>query len=141
MPDFTASLIDHLNVSVTDLSRSVAFYTAALAPLGVGTTMSVPADPSTGQRPMHGFGWHHKPFLWLVEGGQPGPDTHIGLTAPDQETVRAFYAAALAAGATTRRAPGYCPEYHPGYYGAFVNDPDGINLEAVHHGDPSGDAS
>ncbi len=134
MPDFAGSRIDHINVPVIDLGRSVAFYEAALAPLGVSTTMSVRANPDADQKAMHGFGWSHKPFLWLVEGGQPlGPDTHIALTADDHETVRAFYDAALAAGATSRRPPGHCPEYHADYYGAFVNDPDGINLEAVCH--------
>lgn len=102
-------MIDHLNLPVGDLDRAVAFYTEALAPLGIHTVMHVPADPGSGQKAMHAFGAGPKPFFW---------------------------AAALAAGATPLRPPGLCPEYHSDYYGAFAGDPDGINVEAVCHRAP-----
>jgi catechol 2,3-dioxygenase-like lactoylglutathione lyase family enzyme len=133
--DFSGSRIDHLNLPVDDLPRSVAFYEAALAPLGIGTLFAVP--PGQGQKAMHAFGVHPKPFFWLVQRDAPGPrydaDTHVAFTADDRATVDAFHAAALAAGATSLREPGIWAEYHPTYYGAFVADPDGVNLEAVCH--------
>lgn len=103
MPDFTGSSIDHLNIAVPDLARSLAFYEPTLASLGIVKVMTVPADEATGQLEMHGFGWEHKPFFWLVAGGR------------------------------TLLEPGLRPEYQPDYYGAFVLDPDGINVEAVCH--------
>jgi len=135
VPDFSGSLIDHLNLPVTDLAASVAFYTAALAPLGITTLIPVPADEAADQKAMHAFGVHPKPFFWLVAGApvRYDADTHVAFTAPDRATVDAFHEAAVAAGATTLRPPGEYPEYHPGYYGAFVADPDGINVEAVCH--------
>jgi catechol 2,3-dioxygenase-like lactoylglutathione lyase family enzyme len=144
LPEFGGSKLDHLNLPVDDLPRSIAFYQAALAPLGITTLLSVPADPGNAQKAMHGFGVHPKPFFWLVDGSGGGgrrydADTHVAFTADDQATVDAFYRAAIAAGGTSLRPPGIWAEYHPGYYGAFVRDPDGINIEAVHHGVP-GDA-
>lgn len=134
MADLSGSRIDHLNIPVTDLPRSVAFYEPVLATLGITTLLAVPADAASGQKAMHGLGQDRKPFLWLVEGGVAlNGDTHIGLTADDRATVRRFYETALANGATPREAPGLHPEYHPDYFGGFVNDPDGINLEAVCH--------
>jgi catechol 2,3-dioxygenase-like lactoylglutathione lyase family enzyme len=135
VPGLTGSLIDHLNLPVDDLNRAVAFYEVALAPLGIGTLLSVPADPAADQKAMHAFGVHPKPFFWLVDSGGDGvrydTDTHVAFSANDRATVDSFYEAALAAGATSLRPPGLWTEYHPAYYGAFVSDPDGINLEAV----------
>lgn len=78
-----------------------------------------------------------KPFFWLVESGKDGPrydaDTHVAFTCDDRATVDAFHAAATAAGGTSLRAPGVWAEYHPDYYGAFVADPSGVNIEAVCH--------
>jgi catechol 2,3-dioxygenase-like lactoylglutathione lyase family enzyme len=134
VPDYAGSLIDHLNIAVPDLARSLAFYEPVLATLGITKLLRVPAGP--GQLEMHGFGRHPKPFFWLVADGRVGDDMHLAFTAADRDTVRAFYDAALAAGATSLLPPGLRPEYQPDYYGAFVLDPDGINLEAVcHHGD------
>jgi catechol 2,3-dioxygenase-like lactoylglutathione lyase family enzyme len=133
----SGSGIDHVNLPVGDLGRSVAFYTAALEPLGITTLLRAPADPQNEQKAMHAFGVHPKPFFWLVDSGGSGPrydaDTHIAFTTDDRTTVDAFYQAALAAGGTSLRPPGVWPEYHPDYYGAFVADPDGINVEAVCH--------
>lgn len=134
MSSFEGSRIDHLNLPVTDLARSVAFHTAALAPLGIEPLITVPAAP--GQKAMQAFGTHPKPFFWLVEVDRAvhyDDDTHLAFTASEHAGVDAFHAAALAAGATTLRGPGLQPEYHADYYGAFVRSPDGVNLEAVCH--------
>ena len=81
-----------------------------------------------------------KPYFW-VDGARPPPvsGVHVSFAAPDRETVDAFHAAALAAGGTDNGAPGPRPIYHPGYYGAFVLDPDGNNIEAVCHFPPRGE--
>lgn len=136
MDGLTGSLIDHLNLPVADLARAVGFYTAALAPLGIHSVLDVRADPGTGQKAMHGFGVGAKPFFWVVAAGpetRHDRDTHLAFTAPDRAAVEAFWVAALAAGATPLREPGFCPEYHPDYFGAFATDPAGINVEAVCH--------
>lgn len=143
MTELEGSLIDHLNLPVGDLPRAVAFYEAALAPLGIHTVLAVPADPAARQKAMHAFGVGPKPFFWVIEAGRDvhfDADTHLAFTAPDRHAVRAFWDAALAAGAAALREPGVCPEYHADYYGAFVEDPNGVNLEAVcHRPAPAGD--
>lgn len=135
-PDRTGSQIDHLNFGVSDLQASAAFYREALAPLGITEIMRVP--PGVEQLAMIAFGWAHvKPFFWIVDapGSQVGPHTHLAFSAPDRATVDAFHDAALAAGATELRPPGLQPEYHATYYGSFVRDLNGVDLEAVcHHG-------
>lgn len=134
MSSFEGSRIDHLNLPVADLARSVAFHTAALAPLGIEPLITVPATPT--QKAMQAFGVHPKPFFWVVEVDRAvtyDDDTHLAFTAPDHAGVDAFHAAAVEAGAVTLRAPGLQPEYHADYYGAFVRTPDGVNLEAVCH--------
>ncbi len=136
--DLSGSLIDHLNLPVGDLGAAVGFYEKALAPLGITTLLRVPASPQAEQKAMHAFGAGHKPFFWLVERGAEeharyDADTHVAFTAADRAAVDAFYEAALAAGGTSLREPGVWPEYHAGYYGAFVADLDGVNVEAVHH--------
>ncbi len=133
MPDYTGSLIDHLNISVPDLARSLAFYEPTLAAIGIVKVMAVPSDGTKGQPEMHGFGWPHKPFFWLIADGTLGENMHLAFTVDDRATVRRFWAAAAAAGATLTLEPGVRPEYHLDYYGAFVLDPDGINVEAVCH--------
>jgi len=134
MPDYTGSLIDHLNIAVPDLARSLAFYTPCLAELGIVELLAFPAGATSPSQPeMHGFGRGPKPFFWLIADGAAGSNMHIAFTAPDRETVRAFYDTALAAGGTSHLPPGVRDEYHPDYYGGFVFDPDGINVEAVCH--------
>lgn len=118
-------MIDHVGIRVTDLARSAAFYRAALGPLGYQVLM----DFDFGV----GLGRDGKPDVWLYPGVPPTDPVHVALASPDREGVRAFHAAALAAGATDAGAPAVRAEYHPGYYGAFVRDPDGYNLEAVCH--------
>jgi catechol 2,3-dioxygenase-like lactoylglutathione lyase family enzyme len=139
MPDLSGSRIDHLNIGVPDLARSVAFYDPVLASIGITTLLRVPADPSSDQRAMHGFGIGAKPFFWLVASERVGTDVHIGFTVDTREAVHAFHDAALAHGATELQAPASHPEYHDNYYGGFVLDHDGINIEAVcHHPQPDG---
>ncbi len=122
--------IDHVTLSVADLARAKRFYTAALAPLGLDPVREVSADV-TGTVAYAGFGIGRKGTFWLAEKGQQTPDTHICFRADNRAAVRAFHAAALAAGATDHGAPGIREIYHPDYYAAFVLDPEGHNIEAV----------
>lgn len=131
MPDFTGSQIDHLNLAVPDLDAATAFYEPVLATLGITLLLDIAGAPD--RPPMRGFGVHPKPFFWLIDGGTVGDNMHLAFTAPDRATVEAFHDAALAAGATEREAPAVRPEYHDDYHGGFVDDPHGINLEAVCH--------
>jgi catechol 2,3-dioxygenase-like lactoylglutathione lyase family enzyme len=117
-------MIDHIKLHVGDAARSKDFYEQALAPLGYRVVM----EPAPG---VVGMGAKF-PDFWLAESPTPTV-AHVALRASDRESVDAFHAAALAAGGTDNGAPGLRPHYHPGYYGAFVLDPDGNNLEAVHH--------
>jgi catechol 2,3-dioxygenase-like lactoylglutathione lyase family enzyme len=124
-------MIDHIGFSVSDYARAKAFYERALAPLGYKLVMEVTAQ-DTGQ-PAAGFGSGGKPDFWIGgEGGLNGT-LHIAIAADDRGTVDAFYRAAITAGGRDNGAPGLCPQYHPNYYGAFVLDPDGHNVEAVCH--------
>ena len=122
-------MIDHVNIRTSNHAASRRFYEQALAPLGYRLQMEF-ADGR-----MVGFGVGRKPDFWLTSGEASGP-VHVAFSAHDRATVDAFYEAALAAGGQDNGAPGLRPEYHPGYYGAFVYDPDGNNVEAVFH-DPS----
>jgi catechol 2,3-dioxygenase-like lactoylglutathione lyase family enzyme len=118
-------ILDHIGVAVRDFGRSSTFYRRALAPLGVETVLE-------------GDGWamlgrDGQPEFWIgVHGIPPGP-IHIAFRAETREQVRAFHRAALAAGGRDNGAPGLRARYHPNYYGAFVYDPDGHNVEAVCH--------
>jgi len=118
-------MIDHLTLTVRDYTRSKTFYGAALAPLGYGALMEF--------EQMCGFGDGAKPYFWLKQGDSPTQPMHIAFMARDRPAVDAFHAAALAAGASDNGAPGVRADYHPNYYGAFVIDPDGHNIEAVCH--------
>jgi catechol 2,3-dioxygenase-like lactoylglutathione lyase family enzyme len=117
-------MIDHVSLDVSDYPRSRAFYEAALAPLGFGVVTEL--DGACG------FGPAGVDDFWLGAGGSSGP-MHIAFAAQDEAAVDAFHAAALAAGGRDNGAPGERPQYHPGYYGAYVLDPDGNNVEAVFH--------
>jgi len=129
-------MIDHLSLLVTDLDRTLAAYRAALAPLGIEVVMDITRDevPNLPVERAIGLGPKGDAILWLAraEDGRVTP-THLALTASSREAVDAFHAAALAAGCTDNGAPGLRPHYHEHYYGAFVLDPDGYNLEAVCH--------
>ncbi|MDD3445609.1 MAG: VOC family protein [Zavarzinia sp.] len=126
-------MIDHIGFGVGDLAVSRAFYEQALAPLGITVQMEVTAE-QTGAGAHVGFGSAGKPFFWISTADRAmTPGLHVAFTAPDRATVDAFHAAALAAGGRDNGAPGLRPHYHPNYYGAFVLDPDGHNIEAVCH--------
>jgi len=117
-------MIDHIGIQVTDLDASVAFYTRALAPLGYVLIMRF--------EQFAGFGIDGKPDFWIGV-GTPKDRIHVAIRAKGRAEVRAFHAAALAAGGTDNGPPGVREVYHPDYYGAFVHDPDGHNIEAVCH--------
>jgi catechol 2,3-dioxygenase-like lactoylglutathione lyase family enzyme len=118
-------ILDHIGLAVRDFARSGTFFRRALAPLGIQTVLE-------------GEGWamlgkDGKPEFWFgVHGIPPGP-IHIAFIAESREQVRAFHRAALASGGRDNGAPGIRAKYHPNYYGAFVFDPDGHNVEAVCH--------
>jgi catechol 2,3-dioxygenase-like lactoylglutathione lyase family enzyme len=118
-------MIDHVGIRVRDLALSAEFYRRALRPLGYGVLMEFDFGV--------GLGRDGKPDLWLYPGEPPAESVHIAVAATNRSAVRAFHAAALDAGGTERDAPRLWPEYHPSYYGAFVTDPNGYNLEAVCH--------
>lgn len=121
-------VIDHVTVGVSDLSRSREFYTRALLPLGFTEIRTAPELDEVE------FGLEEAAdFAISTRYGTSSP-AHVAFAADRREQVDAFYAAALAAGGTDHGAPGLRPEYSPEYYGAFVLDPDGHNIEAVHHG-------
>jgi catechol 2,3-dioxygenase-like lactoylglutathione lyase family enzyme len=122
-------MIDHLGIPVKDFAASKTFYLAALAPLGIELVME--ATGSDGQ-PACGMGSNGKPFFW-INAGRVGTGLHFAFVAKSRAQVDAFYKAALAAGAKDNGAPGIRAHYHPNYYGAFVIDPNGVNLEAVCH--------
>ena len=126
-------MIDHLGIDVSDYRRSRLFYEQALAPLGIGVVMEVTREQSGGAYEGCGMGANGKPEFWIGAGGTPGGHVHVAFVAPDRATVDAFHRAALAAGGRDNGAPGLRPQYHGGYYGAFVLDPDGHNVEAVCH--------
>ncbi len=124
-------MIDHLGISVSDYARSKAFYDAALAPVGALMIMTVPTEHTGGVK-VGGYG-RDRPVFWLHGAGEPGPGRHIAFSADSRADVDAFHSAAIAAGGRDNGAPGLRPHYHPDYYGAFVLDPDGNNIEAVCH--------
>jgi catechol 2,3-dioxygenase-like lactoylglutathione lyase family enzyme len=120
-------MLDHVSIQCADPVASAAFYDAVLAPLGGGRIMDF--------GPVVGYGIGGKPDFWIGpnETGEGFRETHLAFAAPTRAAVRAFHDAALAAGAESLHEPRLWPEYHPGYYGAFVRDPDGNNVEAVCH--------
>lgn len=127
-------MIDHIGFPVSDIAAARAFYEQALAPLGIVVMMEVTNEMTGGHGAHLGFGKDGKPFFWIGSGRTAVGSVHVAFAAPDHATVDAFHKAALAAGGTDNGAPDLRPEYHPDYYGAFVLDPDGNNIEAVCHG-------
>ena len=126
-------MLDHVFLSVSDLNRSIAFYTAALAPLGISDRVDYDgADGPPGHPDLQGFGCKGRIFLWLRPGIVEGRAAHVGFIAGSHAEVDAAYAAAMAAGATDNGAPSARLHYDPRYYAANVLDPDGYGLEFVH---------
>jgi len=118
-------VFDHIGFNVRNFARSKTFYLQALAPLGIGVLMSDDRSAMIGRQGEGAF--------WFGAYGTPATPVHIAFAARTRAQVRQFHAAALAAGGKDNGAPGLRPDYHPNYYGAFVHDPDGHNLEAVCH--------
>lgn len=118
-------MLDHVGYAVRDFARSRAFYVAALAPLGIGIVMEGTDWAMMGR--------DGQPQFWFGIAGRPVNYLHLAFRARSRAEVEAFHAAALAAGGTDNGAPGLRPHYSPDYYGAFVLDPDGLNIEAVTH--------
>ena len=127
-------MIDHIGMPVSNIARATEFYLKALAPLGIAIVMEVSAE-ETGSGAAVGFGSAGKPFFWIGEGFRAGGDHHIhvAFAATSRVAVDAFYVAAIAAGGKDNGPPGLRPHYHANYYGAFVLDADGNNIEAVCH--------
>ncbi|SFT97770.1 VOC family protein [Mesorhizobium sp. YR577] len=124
-------MIDHLGISVSNFDASKTFYDQAFAPLGASLLYVVP-EQYTGGVKVGGYG-RERPVFWLHEASPTGPGRHYAFTARTRAEVDAFHKAALAAGGKDNGAPGLRPHYHADYYGAFVFDPDGNNVEAVCH--------
>ena len=119
-------MLDHVGFGVSDYQRSKAFYERALQPLGITLLMEPIAETA-------GFGRDGKPFFWFSTRDAAARGLHVAFAVDDRPTVDAFHAAALDAGGTDNGAPGVRTMYHPDYYGAYVFDPDGNNVEAVCH--------
>ena len=120
-------MLAHVSIQCADLTRSAAFYDAVLAPLGNVRVMETDDSIGYGIRPSADF------WIGQQQTGDGFRETHIAFQAPDQAAVRAFYEAALATGAEPLHEPQFWPQYHATYYGAFVRDPDGNNIEAMTH--------
>jgi catechol 2,3-dioxygenase-like lactoylglutathione lyase family enzyme len=120
-------MLDHVAIQCADVAASAAFYDAVLAPLGGTRAMDF------GE--VIGFGVGPKPDFWIGprSTGEGFRESHLAFTAPDRAAVRAFFDAAVGTGAEVLHEPALWPEYHASYYGAFVRDPDGNNVEAVCH--------
>jgi catechol 2,3-dioxygenase-like lactoylglutathione lyase family enzyme len=124
-------MIDHTGVKVSDPKKSRAFYEKALGALGYKVLMDIPTE-HTGGLVVFGMGVPPKADFWVAE-GKPMEKLHIAFRAKNHAEVNAFYKAALEAGGKDNGAPGPRPHYHENYYGGFVLDPDGHNIEAVCH--------
>jgi catechol 2,3-dioxygenase-like lactoylglutathione lyase family enzyme len=131
------SILDHVSLVISDYARSKVFYQRALLPLGI--------KPVKEHGQACGFGCDKKPEFWICAGPASfqKPEqlkhitpVHMAFSTHSRAEVDAFYKAAIEAGAKDFGAPGLRPHYHPNYYGAFILDPDGHNIEAVYHGSP-----
>ncbi|MGV0780697.1 VOC family protein [Mycolicibacterium sp. XJ775] len=124
-------MIDHFGINCTDWVKSKEFYDSVLGVLGYSRQLDYQVAI--------GYGSEGKPDFWIADAsagdaGGPNREIHVAFHAADADAVQAFYDAALGLGAESLHAPRLWPEYHPGYFGAFVRDPDGNNVEAVFHG-------
>lgn len=119
-------MIDHIVVKVGDFARSQRFYDSTLSAIDLTRLFDVPGVTA-------GYGTAPRPFFWIGASPAAGLGCHVAFAVETRDAVDRFHAAALAAGARDNGAPGLRPQYHPDYYGAFVLDPDGNNIEAVCH--------
>ena len=122
-------MLDHVTIGITDVERSKQFYDRALRPLGIARLYAEGESAA-------GYGVKPKAFFWIGLKAAPQTGAHIAFTAADRATVDRFHLEALAAGGRDNGPPGLRPYYHANYYGAFVLDPDGHNIEAVCHAPP-----
>jgi catechol 2,3-dioxygenase-like lactoylglutathione lyase family enzyme len=124
-------VLDHLSIQCADVMASASFYDAALRPLGGTRVMQFGSGAAT----VIGYGAGPRPTFWLgpLTTGEPNREIHVAFEAPDRDAVTAFQTAAVGAGAELLHEARVWPEYHPNYFGAFVRDPDGNNVEAVCH--------
>jgi predicted lactoylglutathione lyase len=127
-------MIDHVGFPVSDYDHAKVFYAAALAPLGYSLIMEVTPEQTEAGNAAAGFGKDGKPDFWIGSEGGISKPLHIAIAAQTRAAVDAFYKAAIEAGGRDNGPPGLRPHYHPDYYGAFVLDLDGHNIEAVCHG-------
>src|SRR5690349_11084056 len=125
-------MIDHTGVEVSNPTKSRSFYEKALAPLGYKVLAEIPKEYTEGIVVL-GYGVPPKPDFWVIEGTPNEPRVHIAFRAESRKQVDEFYKAAIAAGGKDNGPPGLRPHYHKDYYGAFVLDPDGHNIEACCH--------
>jgi len=125
-------VLDHIGFPVTDFERSKAFYSKVLEPLGYRLLKNVDLSDEAGPGGYAGFG-EERPQFWIGTGKPIQGRLHVAFIAKDRALVRRFFDAAIAAGGKDNGAPGLRPHYHANYYGAFVLDPDGHNIEAVSH--------
>jgi catechol 2,3-dioxygenase-like lactoylglutathione lyase family enzyme len=125
-------MIDHVSVIVSDFARSKAFYVQALAQTGHSKLVELP-EARGKDAPIAGFCHADGSDFWIGQGDATTPPVHIAFRVPSRAAVDAFYEAAIAAGGRDNGAPGLRPHYHANYYGAYVLDPDGHNIEAVCH--------
>ena len=129
-------MIDHTGINVSDIARSRAFYSAALAPLGYVIRKDFGAAVGFGVIDGHGRSSDPGGDFWISEGEPYSPRSHFAFSAARRDIADAAYAAALGAGGTDNGPPGIRPHYHADYYAAFVRDPDGYNFEFVCHAAP-----
>lgn len=125
-------MFDHVGFPVKNFKKSKSFYADALAPLGYSLVMEVSSD-QPGGKSHAGFGAEGRPRFWISEGDVDKGNMHVAFKAKTRKAVEEFYEASLKAGGKDNGAPGLRPHYHENYYGAFVRDPDGHNIEAVCH--------
>ena len=128
------SVFDHLSTYATDFERTRDFYCAALSPLGIRLVTETTA--CDGNERVCAFGSGQRGQFWVIESSVAYTPRHLAFRAVSRQHVDQFYMAALTAGGTDNGAPGIRPHYHADYYGAFVIDPDGNDIEAVFHGGP-----
>lgn len=125
-------MLDHVFISVKDLGRSITFYEQALAPLGIRHAVDYDgSDGPPGHPDLKGFGCNGRVFFWLRHGDSDARSAHVGFVAKSESEVRAFYAAAMAAGASDNGAPGARMHYDPRYFAANIFDLDGYSIEVV----------
>lgn len=130
-------MIDHVSISVKDYQNSLIFYDATLSILGYKRSLTINIEEFNVQTA--GYGVNEKPYFWISPMGLESEEIgrakglHIAFTAPDIESVNKWHKKCLELGATDNGAPGYRTEYHPGYYAAFIIDPNGWRIEAVFH--------